>query len=238
MLLLKQICIFCPALPPPTQLELILDGDVKDKRFEFEGNYSIVYNYVNGLPYWKQQNGVNAIWFYDFENGRQYWFFGKESKLGSITVSIVLPTPSFAIWPHQIVDGFEYYDKPSFKLASSSDVTINDCKTAFKMSFNRAYIPTVVLDCFILITDTFLNFMNCPLFKSKGNGKCDNANNKQVCLYDGGDCKKIYNCSSLKCIDDQLFDPCPNYNLIGNGKCNLENYNFICSFDGGDCQTG
>ena len=166
------------------------------------------------------------------------WFIGPESVLGSYFCFIVLPTSSFGIWPHQIVDGFLYYDGTGYKLASSSDVTIIDCKTTIKINFNLAYVPTVVLDCFILITDTFLNFMNCPLFKSKGNGKCDNANNKQVCLYDGGDCKKIYNCTSLSCIDDQLFDPCPNYNSIGNGKCNLENHNFICSFDGGDCQTG
>ena len=109
---------------------------MKYKQSEYEGNYSIVYNYVNGLPYWKQQNGFNAIWFYKFNNGRQYWFFGKESDLGSTYVAIVLPTSSFAIWPHQIVDGFEYYDGTGYKLASSSDVTINDCKTAFKMIFN------------------------------------------------------------------------------------------------------
>ena len=178
------------------------------------------------------------MWFYKHIDGTMRWFIGPESVLGSYFCFIVLPTSSFGIWPHQIVDGFLYYDGTGYKLASSSDVTIIDCKTTIKINFNLAYVPTVVLDYFILITDTFLNFMNCPLFKSKGNGKCDNANNKQVCLYDGGDCKKIYDCSSLKCIDDQLFDPCPNYNLIGNGKCNLENYNFICSFDGGDCQTG
>ena len=113
-----------------------MDGDVKDKQSHYEGNYSIVYNYVNELPYWKQQNGIHAIWFYNFDDGRQYWLFGKESKLGSITVSIVLPTPSFAIWPHQIANGFTYFDETAWKLAPSSDVTINDCKTAFKISFN------------------------------------------------------------------------------------------------------
>ena len=136
MWLLNKICISCPALPPPTQLELILDGDVKDKQSKYEGNYSITYNYVNGRPYWKQQNSDNAIWFYNFYDGRQYWFIGKESMLGSTNVAIVLPTSSFVIWPHQIVDGFEYYDGTGYKLASSSDVTINDCKTAFKISFN------------------------------------------------------------------------------------------------------
>ena len=79
--------------------------------------------------------------------------------------------------------------------------------------------------------------MVCPLYKSIGNGICDEANNKYVCLHDAGDCKDIQNCTSQCSIDDQQFDPCPKYNLIGNGQCNKENYNFICSFDGGDCAT-
>ena len=78
--------------------------------------------------------------------------------------------------------------------------------------------------------------MLCPLYKSIGNGICNEINNKFVCLYDGGDCKAISNCTSLKCIEDQHFDPCPKFKLIGNGRCNEENYNFICSLDGGDCQ--
>ena len=80
--------------------------------------------------------------------------------------------------------------------------------------------------------------MVCPLYKSIGNGICDEANNIYACLYDGGDCKDTQSCTNLKCIEDQSFDPCPEYELIGNGHCNEENYNFICSFDGGDCQMG
>ena len=77
--------------------------------------------------------------------------------------------------------------------------------------------------------------MVCPLYKSIRNGICDEANNKYVCQYDGGDCSKDnHNCASQKCA----VDPCPEYELIGNGHCNAENYNFICSFDGGDCQMG
>lgn len=80
--------------------------------------------------------------------------------------------------------------------------------------------------------------MLCPLYEAMGNGICDEANNKQVCLYDGGDCRDIYNCSSTRCIEDKEFDPCSNYNSISDGKCNKENYNFICSFDGIDCHSG
>ena len=80
--------------------------------------------------------------------------------------------------------------------------------------------------------------MLCPLYKSFRNGFCDEANNKYVCLHDGGDCKDIRNCTNLNCINDQHFDPCPEYELIGDGQCDDENNNFICSFDGGDCQMG
>ena len=78
--------------------------------------------------------------------------------------------------------------------------------------------------------------MLCPSYEFIGNGICDKANNKQVCLYDGGDCKDIHNCTSLNCIEDQSFDPCPEYGSIGNGQCDEVNYNFFCSFDSGDCQ--
>ena len=79
--------------------------------------------------------------------------------------------------------------------------------------------------------------MACPMFKSIGNEICDEANNKLLCLYDGGDCREIYNCNSLRCIEERMFDPCPEYDLIGDGQCNENNRNFICSFDAGDCLT-
>ena len=86
-----------------------------------------------------------------------------------------------------------------------------------------------------IVADTFLDLMLCPFYESMNDGACDEANNKYVCLYDGGDCQDIHKCTSLKCIEDQHFDPCPEYELIGDGQCDEENYNFICSFDGGDC---
>lgn len=88
------------------------------------------------------------------------------------------------------------------------------------------------------VADTYLYLMLCPLYQSVGNGKCDEANNKLVCLYDGGDCKDIHGCKSVECIEDQEYDPCPKYDKISNGQCDVENDNFICAFDGGDCQIG
>ena len=83
--------------------------------------------------------------------------------------------------------------------------------------------------------------MLCPDFALIGNGNCDEANNKLVCLYDGGDCplEGIYeNCTNYECIENLKFDPCPKFREIGNGQCDKENLNLICSFDAGDCQAG
>ena len=79
--------------------------------------------------------------------------------------------------------------------------------------------------------------MLCPFYPSIANGRCDQANNKLVCFYDGGDCHNIDKCTTIDCIEDKKFDPCPNHHLIGDGHCDEENNNFICSFDGRDCKT-
>ena len=98
------------------------------------------------MPYWKQQNGINAMWLVKSPNEKKYyWIFELEDKLGTSYADIVLPTSSIAIWPHQIVDGFYYFDGTSFKLASSSDVTINDCKTAFKISLTKQMFSLLFL---------------------------------------------------------------------------------------------
>ena len=82
------------------------------------------------MPYWKQQNGINAMWLVKSPNEKKYyWIFELEDKLGTSYADIVLPTSSIAIWPHQIVDGFMYDGSGNYDdYKSSSDVTINDCK--------------------------------------------------------------------------------------------------------------
>ena len=91
-----------------------------------------------------------------------------------------------------------------------------------------------------IVADTFLDLMLCPFYESMNDGACDEANNKYVCLYDGGDCSVGENatrCTSFDCIDNLKFDPCPKYDTIGNGQCDKENFNLICSFDAGDCKN-
>ena len=81
---------------------------------------------------------------------------------------------------------------------------------------------------------------HCPIYAQIGDGICQDENNIDVCLYDGGDCcfaqVNISQCKECKCISiEDEFDPCPLGDRIGDGACNLSNNNTICSFDGGDC---
>ena len=83
-------------------------------------------------------------------------------------------------------------------------------------------------------------FVLCPYFSQIGDGICQDENNVDICLYDGGDCGlteiNVTHCSECKCISpDDEFDPCPEGDRIGDGACNLSNNNTVCSFDGGDC---
>merc|ERR1712151_245966 len=77
----------------------------------------------------------------------------------------------------------------------------------------------------------------------KGDGNCDDDNNKAGCSFDGGDCcgpsvKKQY-CKECKCRDPS-YKPgqqkgCGVAQFKGDGNCDDENNNAGCAFDGGDC---
>ena len=102
---------------------------MKDKQSKCEGTYRIVKNKsVNGQPYWTQQNGIHAIWFYMLQDGRKYWFLGLEAYLGSNIAYIAATISSFA-WPTQIINGFYYFDGTGYSTVSpSNDVFFKDCK--------------------------------------------------------------------------------------------------------------
>ena len=80
----------------------------------------------------------------------------------------------------------------------------------------------------------------CPNHVQIGDGFCQDENNIDVCLFDGGDCcleeLETAHCKGCICINAKdHFDPCPEGERIGDGACNLSNNNTVCSFDGGDC---
>ena len=87
------------------------------------------------------------------------------------------------------------------------------------------------------------------------NGKCDDVNNNEECLYDGGDCCECTAVTSLDyfdpknellcrdpnsdCVDLRvaLYPSCTDGDIfnIGDGRCDDENNNEECGYDGGDC---
>ena len=84
-------------------------------------------------------------------------------------------------------------------------------------------------------------------------GQCNEENNNEGCLYDGGDCCECTRTNDLSsspfslCVDPSApcYDPaatalqssCPNGYIasIGDGQCNEKNNNEGCLYDGGDC---
>ena len=66
---------------------------------------------------------------------------------------------------------------------------------------------------------------------------CDDQNNNEGCLFDGGDCcgsnVNTDFCTLCICYED-LNCGAP-MELIGNGLCNDEANNVECYYDGGDC---
>ena len=86
-------------------------------------------------------------------------------------------------------------------------------------------------------------------------GRCDDSNNNEECLYDGGDCCPCscingltYTCGindffcrdpSSDCVDPHIdmYPACTDGIIpeIGNGQCEENNNNEYCGFDGGDC---
>ena len=87
------------------------------------------------------------------------------------------------------------------------------------------------------------------------NGWCDDNNNSEECLYDGGDCCPCSCINGLPhtcgindffcrdpnsgCVDPHIdmYPTCTDGNIqdIGDGQCDENNNNERCGFDGGDC---
>ena len=109
------------ALPPPTNIELILYGEKQLKR---QGNYTLVQELFNGFPYWVHQNGEQAIWF--GPTSYPSWIVGPETNLGNY--GYIFGPYGVDVWPTQILDGFFYYRSSSWQYLPSSDLILKDCK--------------------------------------------------------------------------------------------------------------
>ena len=81
---------------------------------------------------------------------------------------------------------------------------------------------------------------HCPNYAKIEDGLCQDENNVELCMFDGGDCclseVDTTQCSECQChTEKDDFDPCPDGDKIGDGDCNVSNNNSVCSFDGRDC---
>ena len=119
------------ALPPPSSMQLILDGDGREIHFDKPGNYTIVQELINGFPYWVQQNGDNAIWFGPISYPS--WVVGPETYLGQNGGYIFGPY-GVDVWPTQIINGYVYWKASygpgggsNWHYFSSSDLILKDC---------------------------------------------------------------------------------------------------------------
>ena len=90
----------------------------------------------------------------------------------------------------------------------------------------------------------------CPYPEYVGDGFCDDATNKEICEYDGGDCCTIFvnveHCRTCICHEDgrrhaeigmttTAEGPCPIQHYVGDGFCDDETNVLNCGWDGGDC---
>merc|ERR1712032_1776728 len=88
----------------------------------------------------------------------------------------------------------------------------------------------------------------CEVEAWKGDGNCDDRNNKCGCDWDGGDCcaktnKKLTPtsfryCNKCACLDEaeaKCSKPCKVISWVGNKICDDENNHCGCNWDGGDC---
>ena len=117
------LLLLLAALPVPSMMELVLDGDVKIVHSSRQGNYTLAEGLVNGFPYWYHQDGMKAIW----SIGYSYWMVGDIEDLGKAIGYIAVPFESKE-WPTQIIDGFLLFYNMNWYTASLKEVSFKDCK--------------------------------------------------------------------------------------------------------------
>ena len=106
-------------------MHLFLSGSVKNKQSSKEGHYYLAIDNVNGFPYWKQDDGYNAIWFQ--KSWYIGWTVGEKNYLGQDYNGIIGPNDVTA-WPSQIFSGYKYWHDYEWKNVEEDSVSFEDCK--------------------------------------------------------------------------------------------------------------
>ena len=116
------LLVIFAALPVPSKIKLVLDGDVLEEHSKRQGNFTLAEGLVNGFPYWIQQDGKNAIWSF----WSSYWMVGHIDNLGK-TIGFIAVQFDSKVWPTQILDGY-LYSTSVWQSASINEVLFTDCK--------------------------------------------------------------------------------------------------------------
>ena len=106
-------------------MHLFLSGSVKNKQSSKEGHYYLAIDNVNGFPYWKQDDGYNAIWFQ--KSWYIGWTVGNENYLGRDYNGIIGPNEVTA-WPSQTSSGYKYWHDSEWKNVEEDSISFEDCK--------------------------------------------------------------------------------------------------------------
>ena len=106
-------------------MRLVLSGTVKNKYSSIEGNYYLANDNVNGFPYWKQDNGANAIWFH--KSWYKSWTVGTMNNLGQDYNGIFGPD-DVTTWPSQTLSGYKYWHDSEWKNVEEDSISFEDCK--------------------------------------------------------------------------------------------------------------
>ena len=106
-------------------MHLRLSGNVKNRQSYKEGNYYLANENLNGFPYWKQDNGDNAIWFH--KSWYEGWTVGNEDYLGQDYNGIIGPNDVTA-WPSKTLGDYNYWHYSEWKHVEEDDIFFEDCK--------------------------------------------------------------------------------------------------------------
>ena len=119
-------------MPPPTKLELRLDGKAKEEQsWVTSGTFNLENGLVNGYPHWlKTGDGSQAIWF---DKVASNWKVSEKEDLGTDTGGIAGPLGKDS-YPNEIKQGWRYADNTvgRFVDAGPNDIIFRAIGTFFK----------------------------------------------------------------------------------------------------------
>ena len=138
---------FFAVLPPPTKLELSLDGKAREQSiYGREGVYVLGDGLVNGYPNWILNNGSQAMWFSKISSA---WFVSDKENLGTDYGGISGPYGNDS-YPNEIKHGWSYYDD-NWQDAGPNDIIFNVIGTVPNLHLTK--LQMLLTQCYLKMID-------------------------------------------------------------------------------------